>query len=138
MIAKAVGGNYISFSSSSLNKINPFQIANVSDSTEDEMGYKYLFLQSLLKIMLGQMSPTEDATLNRALVLTYHQKGITEDPTTHTLEAPRMEDLYRTLIGMEDETAKNLAARLEKFVMGSLKGIFDQQSNVSLDSKITV
>ena len=138
MIAKAVGGNYISFSSSSLNKINPFQLANVNDSTEDEMGYKYLFLQSLLKIMLGQMTPTEDATLNRALVLTYRQKGITEDPATHTLEAPRMEDLYRSLIGMEDENAKNLSARLEKYVMGAVKGIFDQQSNISLDSKVTV
>ena len=138
MIAKAIGGNYINFSSSSQNKVNPFQIANVSDSTEDEMGYKYLFLQSLLKIMLGQMSPTEDATLNRALVLTYRQKGITEDPSTHTLEAPRMEDLYRSLIGMEDESAKNLSARLEKYVMGAVKGIFDQQSNISLDSKVTV
>jgi type IV secretory pathway VirB4 component len=138
MIAKAVGGNYIAFSTTSPHKINPFQIANPKDSTEDEMGYKYLFLGSLLKIMMGQMSPTEDATLNRALVLTYRQKGITEDPATHVLEAPRMEDLYRALIGMEEESAKNLAARLEKYVMGALKGIFDQQSNIDLDSKITV
>ena len=138
MIAKAVGGNYIAFSTTSANKINPFQIANPKDSTEDEMGYKYLFLNSLLKIMLGQMSPIEDATLNRALVLTYRQKNITEDPATHILEAPRMEDLYRTLIGMEEESAKNLAARLERYVMGGLKGIFDQQSNIDLDSKMTV
>lgn len=138
MIAKAVGGNYIAFSTTSAHKVNPFQIANPQDSTEDEMGYKYLFLNSLLKIMLGQMSPTEDATLNRALVLTYRQKGITEDPATHVLEAPRMEDLYRSLIGMEEESAKNLAARLERYVMGALKGIFDQQSNIDLDSKMTV
>jgi len=138
MIAKSVGGNYIAFSTTSAHKINPFQIANPKDSTEDEMGYKYLFLNSLLKIMLGAMSPIEDATLNRALVLTYRQKGITEDPATHILEAPRMEDLYRSLIGMEEESAKNLAARLERYVMGALKGIFDQQSNIDLDSKITV
>ena len=138
MIARAVGGNYIAFSTTSANKINPFQIASPKESTEDEMGYKYLFLNSLLKIMLGAMSPTEDATLNRALVLTYRQKGITEDPATHVLEAPRMEDLYRSLIGMEEESAKNLAARLERYVMGALKGIFDQQSNIDLDSKITV
>ncbi|MEK7064773.1 MAG: LAGLIDADG family homing endonuclease [Patescibacteria group bacterium] len=138
MIAKAVGGNYIAFSTTSANKINPFQIASPKESTEDEMGYKYLFLNSLLKIMLGQMSPIEDATLNRALVLTYRQKGITEDPATHVLEAPRMEDLYRSLIGMEEESAKNLAARLERYVMGAIKGIFDQQSNINLDSKITV
>ena len=138
MIAKSVGGNYIAFSTTSAHKINPFQIANPKDSTEDEMGYKYLFLNSLLKIMLGAMSPIEDATLNRALVLTYRQKGISEDPATHILEAPRMEDLYRSLIGMEEESAKNLAARLERYVIGALKGIFDQQSNIDLDSKITV
>lgn len=138
MIAKSVAGNYISFSTTSQHKINPFSIAVTGDTTEDEMGYKYLFLQALLKIMLGTMSPTEDATLNRALVLTYRQKGISDDPTTHSLEAPRMEDLYRSLIGMEEESAKNIAARLEKYVMGSTKGIFDQQSNINLDSKVTV
>ncbi len=138
MIAKALGGNYISFSVNSQHKVNPFQIADAHDSSEDEMGYKYLFLQSLLKIMVGQMTPTEDATLNRALVLTYRQKGISDDPSTHHLEPPRLEDLYRALIGMEDEVSKNLAARLEKYVMGSVKGIFDQQSNIDLDSKVTV
>lgn len=138
MITKAVGGNYISFSTTSPHKINPFQIAKPAESTEDEMGYKYLFLMSLLKIMIGQMEPMEEATMNRALVLTYRQKGITEDPSTHHLEAPRMEDLYRSLIGMEESTSKILAARLERFVMGSMKGIFDQQSNINIDAPVTV
>ena len=138
MLTKAAGGNHISFSVSSQHKVNPFQIARPKDSTEDEMNYKYLFLQSLLKLMLGEMSPTEDAILNRALVLTYRQKGITSDPSTHTLEPPRMEDLYKALIGMEEDVAKGLSARLEKFVMGSLKGIFDQQSNIDINAPITV
>ena len=138
MITKAVGGNYISFSTSSLHKINPFQIAKPQESTEDEMGYKYLFLMSLLKIMIGEMSPMEEATMNRALVLTYRQKGVTEDPSTHHLEAPRMEDLYRALIGMEEQVSKILAARLERYVMGSIKGIFDQQSNIDIDAPVTV
>lgn len=84
------------------------------------------------------MTPTEDAILNRALTLTYRQKGITDDPSTHTIEAPRMEDLYKTLIGMEDKISKNLSARLERYVMGSLKGVFDQQSNVNIDAPVTV
>ena len=138
MVAKAVGGNYISFSSSSPHKINPFQIARPAESTEDEMGYKYLFLMSLLKIMIGEMSPMEEATMNRALVLTYRQKNITEDPATHIQEPPRMEDLYRALIGMEDQNAKILAARLERFVMGTIKGTFDQQSNINIDAPVTV
>ncbi len=138
MVTKAVGGNYISFSTSSVHKINPFQIAKPTESTEDEMGYKYLFLMSLLKIMIGEMSPMEEATMNRALVLSYRQKGITDDPSTHTLEAPRMEDLYRALIGMEEQVSKVLAARLERYVMGSIKGVFDQQSNIDIDAPVTV
>jgi len=138
MVTKSVGGNYLSFSASASHKINPFQIARPKESTEDEMGYKYLFLMSLLKIMIGQMDPIEEATMNRALVLTYRQKGITEDPTTHTLEPPRMEDLYRSLIGMEEAVSKTLSARLERFVMGAVKGIFDQQSNIDINAPITV
>lgn len=138
MVTKAVGGNYISFSTTSPHKINPFQIARPKESTEDEMGYKYLFLMSLLKIMIGAMDPIEEATMNRALVLTYRQKGITDDPSTHVLEPPRMEDLYRSLIGMEEQVSKVLSARLERFVMGSIKGIFDQQSNIDIDAPITV
>lgn len=138
MVTKSVGGNYISFSTSSQHKINPFQIAKPQESNEDEMGYKYLFLMSLLKIMIGEMNPIEEATMNRALVLTYRQKGITEDPSTHVLEPPRMEDLYRSLIGMEEAVSKTLSARLERFVMGSIKGIFDQQSNINIDAPITV
>lgn len=138
MVTKSVGGNYLSFSASSQHKINPFQIARPQESTEDEMGYKYLFLMSLLKIMIGEMDPIEEATMNRALVLAYRQKGITEDPSTHTLEPPRMEDLYRSLIGMEEQVSKVLAARLERYVMGAVKGIFDQQSNIDIDAPVTV
>ncbi|HOX96386.1 MAG TPA: ATP-binding protein [Candidatus Woesebacteria bacterium] len=138
MVTKAVGGNYISFSATSPHKINPFSIARPKESTEDEMGYKYLFLMSLLKIMIGEMNPMEEAAMNRALVLTYRQKGISDDPSTHTQETPRMEDLYRALIGMEDPVAKILAARVERYVMGSIKGIFDQQSNINIDAPVTV
>jgi len=138
MVTKSVGGNYLSFSTSSTNKINPFQIARPKESTEDEIGYKYLFLMSLLKIMIGEMNPIEEATMNRALVLCYRQKGITEDPATHVMEPPRMEDLYRALIGMEESVSKTLAARLERYVMGGVKGIFDQQSNIDINAPVTV
>jgi type IV secretory pathway VirB4 component len=49
-----------------------------------------------------------------------------------------MEDLYKSLIGMEDENAKELAFRLEKFIKGSLSGIFNQQSNLDLKNSFTV
>ena len=43
-----------------------------------------------------------DAILDRALVETYRQKGITPDPATQKKTPPLMEDLYKTLLGMED------------------------------------
>lgn len=138
MLCRALGGNYIAFNVTSQHKVNPFELANPKDSTEDELGYKFLFLISLLKIMLGTMNPNEEAILNRALTLTYQQKGITQDPSTHTNEPPRMEDLYKALIGMEEPEAIGLANRLEKYVKGALKGIFDQQSNIEFNSAVTV
>jgi len=49
-----------------------------------------------------------------------------------------MEDLYKTLIGMETDIAMDLAARIEKFVKGSFIGIFDQQTNIAINNPFTV
>ena len=87
--------------------------------------------------MLGQMSPIEDATLNRALVLTYRQKGITENPATPSLKL-RAWKISTALSSVWRRSRPKPAARLERYVMGAIKGIFDQQSNINLDSKITV
>jgi conjugal transfer ATP-binding protein TraC len=138
MLTKAMGGNYITFSIGSSNRINPFELPDPKNSTEDELSYKFLFLQSLLKIMLGTLDANEDAVLNNALVLAYQRKNISMDPASHVNEAPRMEDLYKALIGMEDPLAARIAARLEKYVKGSLKGIFDQHSNIELNAQLTV
>jgi hypothetical protein len=65
-------------------------------------------------------------------------KGITPDPTTQNKEPPLIEDLYKSLIGMEDEKAKSLAARLEKYIKGSFSGIFNQRTTVNLTNKFVV
>src|SRR3989337_133185 len=49
-----------------------------------------------------------------------------------------MEDLYKTLIGMETTEALDLSARIEKFVRGSFLGIFDKQTNVDIKNPFTV
>jgi len=46
--------------------------------------------------------------------------------------------LYKALIGMESADAQNLAARLEKFIKGSFRGIFDQKSNIDITNQFTV
>src|SRR3990167_6384839 len=87
---------------------------------------------------MGNLTPTEDALLDRALVATYKSKGITPDPATQKKEPPLMEDLYKAFLGMEEKEAKGLADRLEKFVKGSLIGIFNQQSNIDIKNTFTV
>jgi len=60
------------------------------------------------------------------------------DPETQSKEPPLMEDLYKTLIGMEVPEALDLAARVEKFVRGSFVGIFDKQTNININNPFTV
>jgi len=137
-LAKAVGGEYISFAMNSPSKINPFDLSQAVEEGENQLGLKILSLHSLFKVIMGTITPTQEALLDRALISTYRAKGITQDPATQGKETPLMEDLYKTLIGMESPDALDLAARIEKFVKGSFMGIFDQQTNVNLKNPFTV
>jgi type IV secretory pathway VirB4 component len=137
-LAEAVGGEYISFAFGSPAKINPFDLAQVREEGENQLGLKILSLHSLMKVIMGTITPIQEALLDRALVMTYRAKGITMDPDTQSKEPPLMEDLYKTLIGMEVPDALDLAARIEKFVRGSFVGIFDKQTNINITNPFTV
>ena len=137
-LADAVGGDYIDFSINTKAKINPFELS-VTGEQEDNLSMKILSLHALLRIMLGDLSSAESAVLDRALIDTYRLKGITQDPSTQlNNEPPLMEDLYKVLQVMEEPESKALASRLERFVKGSLAGIFDQRSNIDLNNDFTV
>lgn len=138
-VCKVLGGNYIDFSPSSTSKINPFDLSGIATEGENELGQKLLSLHTLLELMLGDLNPTEEAILDRALIETYRSKGITPDPDTQMdNEPPVMEDLYKVLLGASEPEARGMANRLEKFIKGSMTGIFDSQSNIDLNSKMTV
>lgn len=137
-LCQAIGGEYISFNFSSEAKINPFDLSGIYEEGENELGLKILSLHGLFKVIMGNLTPSEDALLDRALVATYKAKGITPDPATQQNEPPLMEDLYKVLIGMEEQTARGLADRIERFVKGSLVGIFNQQSNIDIKNTFTV
>ncbi|MEK7112397.1 MAG: ATP-binding protein [Patescibacteria group bacterium] len=137
-LASAVGGEFISFSFNSPSKINPFDLSQVYEEGENQLGLKILSLHSLFKVIMGAITPSQDALLDRALVATYRAKGITQDPATQKKEPPLMEDLYKILIGMETAEAQDLAARIEKFVKGSFVGIFDKQTNIDIKNPFTV
>ncbi len=136
-LAESVGGEFVEFAGSAQIKINPFELE--ADTPEpDELQNKILNLHSLMRVIMGDLTPSQDALLDRSLVATYQAKGITQDPATFKNEPPLLEDLYKVFIGMETPEAREMADRLEKFVKGSASGIFNQQSNFDIKNKFTV
>lgn len=138
VLTKTLGGEVVEFSSASPVKINPFDLSELYEPGENELGLKILSLHGLLKLIMGQLDAEHDAILDRALVETYRQKGITPDPATQKLPPPLLEDLYKTLLGMETGPAKEMAYQLEKFIKGSASGIFNQASNFDITNPLTV
>lgn len=137
-LSESLNGEEVEFSSNSSIKINPFDLSEVYEEGENELGLKILSLHGLLKIVLGKLDAGSDAILDRALMETYRQKGITVEPSTQKNTPPLMEDLYKVLLGMEDKKAEELALILERFIKGSLSGIFNQQSNFDIKNSFTV
>jgi type IV secretory pathway VirB4 component len=138
-LTKTVGGNYISFSQDGASKLNPFDLSGMFEKDEDELRFKILFLQGLIRIMTGGvLTPVESAILDRALILTYREKGITPDPATQRRPAPLLEDLYKILNAMAENEAHMLAQKIERYLKGSAAGIFDQPTNVEINNTFTV
>ncbi len=131
------GGEFVSFSLSSQYKINPFEL-NKENPDQDELSNKVLNLHALMRVIMGDLTPAQDALLDKALVMTYKLKGITQDPTTYAMEPPLLEDLYKVFLGYETPEAAEMATRLEKFIKGSASGIFNQQSNFDIKNRFTV
>src|SRR3990170_2802410 len=132
-LSKSIGGDFITFSPTSPSKINPFDMSGTYEEGENELALKILSLHTLFKIIMGQLSPAEDALMDRTLLETYAKKGITQDPATHQNPAPVMADLYAVLQGTPE--GKPLADRVEQYVTGSLKGIFDQPSSAPITAR---
>ncbi|MBN2016170.1 ATP-binding protein [Candidatus Dojkabacteria bacterium] len=138
-LCRTIGGEYISFAQDGDKKLNPFELSGIQEEGEDELRMKIQSLHGLLKIMLGgQVTPQESAVLDRALILTYKEKGISPDIVTHKNQPPLMEDLYKVLQAMAEPEAHSIAIRLEKYIRGSAAGIFDRQSTVDIRNTFTV
>lgn len=137
-LANTLGGEVIDFTSASPIKINPFDLSELYEPGENELGLKILSLHGLLKLIMGDLDAEHDAILDRALVETYRQKGITTDPETQKRPPPILEDLYKTLLGMETKAAKDMSYQLERFIQGSAAGVFNQPSNFNITNALTV
>jgi len=93
-------------------------------------------LVGLLRIMLGGLSPEEDAIIDKALTETYASKDITPQSDFSKIDPPLMQDLYNILKGITG--TESLVIRLEKFISGSYSNFFNQTTNVELGKKLVV
>ena len=137
-LSRAVGGSYISFSQDKGDKMNPFELSGVYEEGEDELRIKIQSLIGFFKIMFDGLSNTEISILDRALILTYREKGITYDPATQKNTPPMLEDLYKVLKGMAEEEAHDMARRMERFIIGSGAGVFNEATNFEINNSFTV
>jgi conjugal transfer ATP-binding protein TraC len=145
-LCEAVGGSYLRLSLASQNRLNPFDLPHVLDSEEvqeadNALRANIITLHGLLRLMMGggqsPLTPAEDADLDVAIINTYAKAGITNDPLTHGVVPPTMNDLYKTLSEMSGN-GPTLAQRLRKYTSGTFAGIFSEQSNVDLNNKFVV
>ncbi len=138
-LCDAVGGSFLHLSLASGTRINPFDIPLTIDPEEADNALRanIIMLHGLLRLMTGQMSPAEESDMDVALINAYAEKGITNDPLTHTAQPPVMIDLYNTLNTMGGN-GPSLAARLRRYTEGTFAGIFSEQSNVDLNNSFVV
>jgi conjugal transfer ATP-binding protein TraC len=138
-LCDAVGGSFLHLSLASNTRINPFDIPLTIDPEEADNALRanIIMLHGLLRLMTGQMTSAEEADMDLALINTYAEKGITNDPLTHRAQPPVMSDLYNTLNKMGGN-GPSLAARLRRYTEGTFAGIFSEQSNVDLNNNFVV
>jgi conjugal transfer ATP-binding protein TraC len=139
-LAKATGGSFFNISLSSDSHINPFDLPDVrqGENPEDILRSNILNLVGLMRIMLGGLTPEEDAIMDRALSETYAARDITPetDPETWKDNIPILSDLEAVLEGMDG--AQVLTEKLRKFTRGTFSQFFNNKSNVNTDSSLTV
>ena len=139
-LSDAVGGSFFNISLGSPNHINPFDLAQPREDErpEDILRSNVINLVGLMRLMLGGLTPEEDAIMDRALTETYAAKDITPetDPSTWKDRIPLMEDLETVLEGMEG--TESLVRRIRKFTKGTYANFFNQPTNISMKKPFVV
>ena len=133
-LANTVGGTYLHLGSPGV-RLNPFDLGTGPDA----LTRRCLFLHTLVAVLLGEpLDPAATAALDRALLATYQQAGITTDPRTHARPAPVLADLAGTLADCDDPAGRDLALRLAPYVTGSHRGLFDGPTSTRPDGHLVV
>ena len=139
-LSDTVGGAFFNISLGSPNHVNPFDLPlpREDEQPEDVLRSNIMNLVGLLRIMLKELSPEEDAICDQALAETYASKDITpySDPKTWKDNIPLMQDFESVLETMEG--TESLVTRLKKFTKGTYANFFNQPSNITMENNFVV
>ncbi|MEK7503435.1 MAG: DUF87 domain-containing protein [Patescibacteria group bacterium] len=138
MLSQAVGGSYFKISLSSDSHVNPFDLPAPREDEDpaDVLRSNVINLVGLMRLMLGGLTPEEDAIMDRALTETYASRDITPKSDFSKIEPPLISDLEAVLETMEG--AESLLKRVRKFTKGTYANFFNQPSNVDMKNKLVV
>lgn len=140
-LSEVVGGAYLKVSLTSEQRINPFDLPQAFDGDDTQPGdllrSNIITLTSLMRLMLGELTPIEESLIDKALLETYAIRGITMDTENPgKLAMPTMEDFQSVLSSMRG--AEELTARVQRYTTGTFGGIFNRPTNVNLDNGLVV
>jgi conjugal transfer ATP-binding protein TraC len=137
-LAESAGGRYFNISLNSESHINPFDLAapKEDESPSDVLRSKIVNLVGLFRIMLGGLTPEEDAIIDRALTETYALKDITPDADFAGAQPPLLSDFELVLAGMEG--AESLVQKLSKYTKGTWAGFVNKPTNIDINRKFIV
>ncbi|MBI2610644.1 DUF87 domain-containing protein [Candidatus Kaiserbacteria bacterium] len=137
-LAETVGGRYFNISLSSEHHINPFDlpIPREDENPSDVLRNNIISLVGLFRIMLGGLTPEEDAVIDKAITETYALKDITAEANFASVEPPLLSDFELVLSGMEG--SESLVARLSKYTKGTWAGFMNRPTNVDMNKKLIV
>ncbi len=135
-LAESVGGRYFNISLVSDHHINPFDLPH---PTEDESPSEVLrsnivTLVGLFRVMLGGLTPEEDAIIDQAITETYALKDINGDTDFTLLEPPLLSDFEMVLQGITG--SESLLARLQKYTKGTWAGFINEPTNIDINKKL--
>jgi len=140
-LCEKVDGTYLNISINAPYHINPFdlppKLEDVEYSNGDLLRSQILNLIGLISVLIWWVDAAEEAILDKALQATYSLKEITftnDDCTGKTM--PTMSDLLNVLEGMHGGDL--MALKLSKYVTGTFANLFNNETNVDLESSLTV
>jgi len=140
-LCEKVWWTYINVATNSQQYINPFDIPLAIEDVEygpwDLLRSQVMSLIWMIQLLIWDMTPEEEAILDRALQTTYNLKWFSFDETNYEgKQSPLMWDLMNVLDGMDG--GDRVSLRLSKYVSGTFGKLFNNYTNVDINNSITV